>query len=367
MPVDPQLRSLGDAPELCALVALQGVGRRLGAIPGHKTLVWVASDNVLADFSEKAPNAERGDKGLDPLIPRARETLNEAHVSLYPLDVSQLEAGGVRAQQHSASVELKPTTNPQVDMLTLPAGSDVRQEALEAYNKSQRNMYPGRITAQLQQDTHPIQEIFVQLAQATGGRALRRAGDIAAELNSIVADGRAAYLLSFTPDTQADGKYHTLTVKCARPGVTLRYRNGYLYSAEPATVKDRFRQVVWQPRDENEIGITAATVEEAKGPAVRLNIAATDLELAQQDGRWTGKVDVFVVVRDDSGLHATVAGKRLGLALTPATYQRDMKDGLTVEETLPRMPDGALVRLIVIDEKSRRMGSVTLGANAAKR
>ena len=37
-----------------------------------------------------------------------------------------------------------------------------------------------------------------------------------------------------------------------------------------------------------------------------------------------------------------------------------MKDGLTVEEKLPKMPAGALVRLIVIDENSRRMGSVTM-------
>ena len=220
----------------------------------------------------------------------------------------------------------------------------------------------GRDTARMNADTHPIQPAFRELAQATGGRALRRSGDIAAELGSIVADGRAAYLLSFSPDTQADGKYHVLTMKCLRKDVKLRYRNGYLYAEEPATMKERFREAVWQPRDENEIGLTAETVSEPVGEGVRLNISATDLEMAQQDGRWTDKVDVFVVVRDDSGLHASVAGKRLGLALRPATYQRDMKDGLTVEEKLPKMPAGVLVRLIVIDENSRRMGSVTVGS-----
>jgi VWFA-related protein len=357
-PVDPQLRSLGDNPAQSALAALQGVGRHLGAIPGQKSLVWVASDNVLADFSEKAPSNERGDKHLEPLVLLARETLNEAHVSLYPLDVSQLEGGGVGANLESANVQVKPTTNTYIDLLTLPPGE--KEEANEALEKSQRDINPGRVSATLQQDTHPIQGVFRDLATATGGRALRRAGDIAAELNSIVADGRAAYLLSFTPDTPADGKYHVLAVKCMRPGVTLRFRNGYLYAQEPATMKERFREAVWQPRDENGIGLTATTVKEAKGPAVRLDIAGTDLAMAQQGGRWTDKVDVFLVVRDDSGLHASVGGKRLGLSLLPATYQRDMKDGLTVEEMLPKMPDGALVRLVVIDENSRRMGSVTV-------
>jgi len=232
-PVDPQLRSQGDAPPRGALVALQGVGRRLAAIPGHKSLVWVASDNVLADFSEKAPDNERGDKNLDPLAMRARETLNEARVSLYPLDASQLDASGVRAEQHSANAEVKPTSNPPVETLTMSKiAPGLAEEAQEALEKSQRDIYPGRVTAQL-----------------------------------------------------------------------------------------------------------------------------------QQDGRWTDNVDVFLVVRDDSGLHATVAGKRLGLALTPPTYRRNLKDGLTIEEKLPKMPDGALLRLIVIDENSRRIGSVTIGAN----
>ncbi len=80
-----------------------------------------------------------------------------------------------------------------------------------------------------------------------------------------------------------------------------------------------------------------------------------------RNGRWTDRVDVFLGMRDDSGLYANVAGKRLGLALTPATYQHDMKDGLAIEERLPKTPPGALLRLIVIDEISRRIGSVTLG------
>jgi VWFA-related protein len=359
VPVDPQLRALGDSPARSALAALQAVGRHLGAIPGYKSLVWVASDNVLADFSEKSPDNERGIKNLDPLERRAGETLNDGHVSLYPLDASQLEAGGVGANLESANVQVKPPSNQSADVLRLPPGEQA--EVAEEVAKSERDINPGRMTAQMQQDAHPIQGVFRDLATSTGGRALRRAGDIAAELNSIVADGRAAYLLTFTPDIKADGTYHVLTVKCSRRDVTLRYRNGYDYALEPTNVRDRFREAVWQPRDESEIGVTAATVKDAKGPAVRLSIAMTDLELAERNGRWTDIVDVFLVVRDDSEMRAVVTGKRLDLALVPTTYQLDVKDGLVVEESLPKMSEGSLLRLIVIDENSRRMGSVTLG------
>lgn len=350
-PPDAELRPLGDRPEDFALHLLVGIGRHLAGIPGHKSLVWISSDNVLADWSTQAVGREdTGNVFLDAPSIRARETLNEAHVSIYPLDVSQLEAGGIGADIGTRVVTAIGKTERD------PATSTVGDAAPTGKN--------GRDTARMQADTHPIQGTFRDLAAATGGRALRRAGDIAKELDSIVADGRAACLLSFTPDTPADDKYHALTVKTDRPGVTLRFRSGYVYSKEPATMRDRLRDAVWRPQDLNEIGLIALPSREPspKGDhaAVKMNIAAPDLALAHQGGRWMDQLDVFLVVRDDSGLHASMRGKRLGLALKPATYEQALKEGIPVEETLPKVPQGGSLRLIVIDENSQRIGTITL-------
>lgn len=362
-PPDPQLQSLGDSPELDALVALQGVGRRLAAISGHKSLVWVASDNVLADFSEKEPNNEKGDKNLGPLTLHVRETLNDANVSLYPLDVSQLEAGGVGANLAGANVELNPVANVQVDMASLPPGE--QQEAAEALAKSQRNADPGRLTSSMQQDTHPIQGEFRDLATATGGRALRRAGDIAAELNSIVADGRATYLVSFTPDTQPDDAYHRLTVEVqGRNGIALHYRTGYFYAKEPATMKERFQQAVWQPADINEIAITATAQSDAQGRLLRLSVAEAGLALEKDGDRWTDKLDIFLVERDDADWHAKVSGVVEALRMLPATYEQTMRDGLTFNERIPSLPAAGVVRVVIVDENSGRMGTITVQPSA---
>ena len=355
-PPDARLRAMGDRPEDFALRLLVGVGRHLAAIPGHKTLVWISSDNVLADWS--AQNVGREDTGnafLDGPAIRARETLNEAHVSIYPLDVSQLEEAGVGADIGTRNIT--------------PMGKSSRDPGTAAVGDSAPGNRNGRDTARMQEDTHPIQGAFRDLATATGGRALRRAGDIAHELDSIVADGRAAWLLSFAPDTPADGKYHVLTVKTDRPGVSLRFRTGYAYSIEPATMKDRFRDAVWRPQDLNEIGLIALRASDAgpdgKRPAVKLNIAGSDLALAQQGDRWMDKLGVFLVVRDDSGLHSSLTGKQLGLALKPATYQQIMKEGISMEEALPKIPPGDSLRVIVIDENSQRIGTITLGQGIA--
>jgi VWFA-related protein len=185
-PTDPQLRALGSNPARDALAILPGIARHLAAYAGHKSLVWVSSDNVLADLSDKAPDTERGSKFIDLLALSAREALNEAHISIYPLDASQLEAGGVAANVQHGNVQLNPT-NPG---LPLPSGSDQvkasdQGEVIEAAEKSQRDIYPGRITAQMQQDTHPIQGEFRDLAAATGGRVFRRSGNIATELDAV--------------------------------------------------------------------------------------------------------------------------------------------------------------------------------------
>jgi len=142
-----------------------------------------------------------------------QEALNDAHVSIYPLDASQLEAGSIGADLGNRNVT---------------ALGQTERSAVEADQGSGLN--PGRITAQLQEDVHPIQGIFREVSEATGGRTLRRSSDLAAELNGVVADGRAAYILSFTPDTQADGTYHQVVVKLtSRNNVKLRYRTSYFY------------------------------------------------------------------------------------------------------------------------------------------
>jgi hypothetical protein len=336
---------------------------------GHKSLIWVASDNVLADFSEKAPQSEKGDKYLEPLSLRAREALNEAQVSIYPLDSSQLEGGVVEANLQHANVQVNPTATAAQELSpsssSLTPGGTANREDLQAMKQAQRDMNPGRLTAQMQQDTHPIQGTFRELAEATGGRALRRASDIAGELQSIVNDGRAAYTLGFTPDVPADGSYHHLVVKMSsRRDVTVRYRTGYLYEKEPATLKERFQNAVWRPADQSEIALTATPARDANLVSLKLKIAATDIALAEQAGLWMDKLDVFLVQRDDAMLHAKLDGQTLVMRLKPSTYEKVLKEGISVDAPIKSMPENGALRIVVVDENTGRMGTLTIPASA---
>jgi VWFA-related protein len=351
-PTDANLRSLGSNPGRDLLPLLNHVGQHLAAIPGHKSLIWIASDNVLADWANQS--ATREDKGstfLHSMALNVQETLNEAHVSIYPLDASQIEAGIISADLRERNA--------------VPVGMTSKSQALDVLGDADPGMKPGRETARMQQDLHPIQGEYRELAEATGGRALRRAGDIAAELNGIVEDGRAAYQLSFTPNTPADDKYHNITVKApGRRDVTLRYRTGYQYSKEPEAMKDRLRQAIWQPRDAGEIGVSAEPRKTGGGCELKLNVAASDLGLKDQDGFWTDKLDILLVVRGEATARARVSGKRLGLRLKPATYQKALQDGIAFDQHVELKPEDGSVRLVAVDENSGRIGTVTVPASA---
>jgi VWFA-related protein len=359
--LDPQLRDFGANPARDSLAILVSVARHLAALPGHKDLVWISSDNVLADWNKQSVSIEKGSKFIEPFALRAQEAMNDAHVSVYPLDASQLEAGTIDASIRHRNVELTPAELDKAEMM----GKTGSSSGLEGQDIAVgRDMRPGRVIAEMQQNLHAIQGPIRELAEATGGRIFRRSGSVAAELNGVVADGHAAYLLSFTPDLPADDKYHLLTVKViGRRDIILRYRTGYEYDKEPTTLKDRFRKAVWQPADAAEIGLSAKTVPLSKGATLKLNIATPDLGLAQQGEFWAGKIDVFLVERDDAGLHAKVTGQTLSLKLKPATYWRLMRDGIPIEQSMEIRPDSGSVRVVVVDESSGRMGSVTIPAS----
>jgi VWFA-related protein len=340
--VDPNLRDNGSNPGRGALSILAGVARHLAAIPGHKNLVWVTSDNVLADWTNQAVASDKGSKHIEGFVLRAQEALNDAHVSVYPLDASQLETNAIDPSLQNRNVELSRS-------VTAPPGPQSGGAA------------PGRVAAQMQQDVHPIQAAIQEMAEATGGHVFRRSGDIASNLTEVVADGRAAYLLGFTPDAPADDQYHPLTVKLAgRRGVTLRYRTGYEYSKEPTSLKERLRQAIWQSLDVSEIAVSANRVAASEGATVKLNIATTDLALKQQDQHWLDKLDIFLVQRDDEGQHARITGQTLTLTLKPATYERLLQEGIPFDQFIEKLQDAGSVRIVVVDENSGRMGSVTI-------
>jgi VWFA-related protein len=351
-PVDPQLLSMGDDPARASLIILTQVARHLAAMPGHKNLVWVSSDNVLASWDDQKVGIDKSPKDERAFAIRVQEAMNDAHTAVYPFDVSQLEGGAITADMQHRNVELT------------QAAADNAGTAAAAGGPSAgggRNMQPGRIQAQMSQDLHPIQGTIREVAAATGGRTIRRTGELAAALTAIVDDGHAIYQLSFSPQGSPDDQYHAITVKISgKKGIALRYRTGYVFTKEATTLKDRFRAAIWRPLDTSEIGVTAESAASGAMTQVKVNITAADLGMEERGGRWMDKLDIFFIQRDDAGLHAQVEGQTLGLRLKSSTYQNVLTTGVPFEGAVAMRKGMSSIRVLVVDENSGRMGSVTI-------
>lgn len=371
--LDPQMRELGSNPGPNALDTLVEIAHHLAPRPGHKSLVWLTSDNALADWNRMSVTIEKHAKYIEPIALRTQEAMNNAHVSVYPLDASRLEANVINAEIGNRNVELTPTYQMPAAMEHEEEGPEVRSGIDINQFGQNRDLRPGRLTAQMQQDLRPIEGVFREIAEATGGKAFRRSSNIEGELNGVVAESHATYLLGFTPAQAADGQYHRLMVKLVgHRDATLRYRTGYQYDKEPITLKDRFAKAVWQPTDLKEIAISAQPVTDAGGHALRVTVAGSDLDLTQQNlaaGNreiWSGKLDIFLVQRDEMGQRAHVTGQTVGLHLKPSTYQHAVSDGLTFDQRIELKPkaDVSLLRVVVVDLNSGRIGSVSVPASA---
>lgn len=353
--IDPQLRQLGDNPLRQALASMISLARHFAPVSGHKSMVWIAGDSVLADWDDKAVGMEKEKSHFEAAILHTKESLNEAHISLYAIDASAVQTGAVSAELENQNVLL----NPVATANSAPGGS------------FSRNTSPGRVTATMQQEMHTIQTPVRELAESTGGRAVNKGGDLKAALDGIDQEATALYEIGFDPDTPADGKYHTLQVKIpSRKDVKLRYRSGYLYNEESGNTKERFQEAVWNPQDLTGIALTAEAepvTDPASGPGtVKLRIAFPGLALEQKNGRWADNLYIFVAQRDDAAQKAEVSGDTLRLSLKQATYDTGMPAGIPYRHPVDVQSKLGSVRIIVVDGNSGKMGSVTMPSSALK-
>jgi VWFA-related protein len=351
--IDPQLRQLGQNPLRASLQGMVAIAQHFAPIPGHKSLAWIAGDSVLADWQDRVVGMEKGPNTLDAALRHTQEALTEAHIALYAVDATTIEAAGPDASLANQNVMLDPTDKAYSN----PAGAPTR------------NTTAGRLGSQMQSDLHGIQGPVRKLVESTGGRAINRGSDLKATLDGIEQDSTSLYELSFNPDTPADGKFHTLQLKLpTRKDVKLRYRTGYLYTEETTGTKQRLQQAIWSPQDLTPITLTAEAVNAADSAsgknAIKLRIGFPGLDFQQKDARWTDQLYIFIAERDDATQKATVDGDTLRLFLKQATYDSGMPAGIPYQHEIQAKAKLGSIRVIVVDGNSGKMGSVTLPTSA---
>jgi VWFA-related protein len=266
---------------------LLAVVNGLKAIPGRKTVVFFSEGlaipaNVQAQFRNVISSA------------------NRANVSVYAID-----AGGLRTESgnQEAREELSQTSRRRADQEG--RGDTGRGDALT------RGLERNEDYLRLNPESG-----LGQLADETGGFLVRDTNDATPGFRRIQEDMRFYYLVSYTPTNLTfDGKYRTIAVKVARPGVTVQTRKGYFavrpeyavpvrgYEAPALALLER------SPRpDAFAIRLGALSFPENERPGlapVLVEIPGNTMAWApERTGGWHAQFAVVVRIKDARGKEA---------------------------------------------------------------
>jgi VWFA-related protein len=294
-----------------------GGGRSAGSTGGARRSGGESanSNSNLSSSSSQASELPGTGESYETDVERAIRALNEADVAVYPVNARGLTtAAPFGADRASFGNKNKaPTGGPAVDY---------GYETMEG------------------------------LAQETGGRAYHNINDLNSAIQDAEGDARVSYSLAFYPsDARLDDSYHRLQVEVKRPGVSVRYRPGYLATKQNAMAPSLADAVI-NPVNVTGIGFTAHLDPVDGGYKLSVTVDSRNLTIDQKDGKFTGMLQFLVVVGKVEQL-TTVP-----LSFTEDVYHRIQNQGLTLGARVKTPPGTTGFSLGFRDIPSGQVGTL---------
>jgi VWFA-related protein len=170
--------------------AFLGMAWSLSGIPGRKTLLWATGGFPFALDSPSTVPAGR----LSLLYERAMQALNEADISVYPVDVQGLVYG----EPGASSGRTQKVGGPIQPVVTRAWLRDAKKDTLRDF------------------------------AEMTGGKAFYNTNDLAGAFQRATDDASSCYMLGYYLDTKNNRPgWRQLKVKLEKKDVEIRARRGF--------------------------------------------------------------------------------------------------------------------------------------------
>lgn len=244
--------------------------------------------------------------------------------------------------------------------LSSPANSEASRSG---FGQVQREWKPTQMSM-----TATSHDTMLDLAEGTGGKAWFNSTDFAKAIRTSVDDASFTYTLGFYPtDVQANGKYHALKLKVDQPGITLRYRKGYIdlpeQSQNEATRKADLHNTVNSPLEATELSLVTQVKEDPTNPEnleLLIRVDPRGLTLTQENNTWNGTIDVLFVQKDTAGKQYNGREDTLNLHLNKERYNSVAHHGLAYRQRVIRAPLATELRVVVRDAATGATGSLTI-------
>ena len=308
------------------LRAFLSIAWSLSGVPGRKSLVWVTgSFPFYLDSYTTIP----GGGELASLYERAMKALNDAQISVYPVDAHGLLSDPTFAGDNNGS------------MLGAPEGG------VDLLNESSVNSLKN-------------------FAKMTGGVAYYNTNDLSGAFRRAAADSSSYYLLTYYLDTHNTRPgWRKLQVNLSRKDVEVRARAGFLVTAANVdpdiTHKADMQFALGSPLESTGIAVTARWLgTTADGTKKKIAFALQVPESGLIDEADKNHFDLeFLAQATLKGTAADTVGQTIKGNVRAESMAKLKSDGIFYKNALDLPPGDYQVRFIVRDNVSGRIGSLT--------
>jgi len=306
------------------LEALREIGEAFAGIPGRKSMIW-ATGGFPFEIDDASTFGLRN-RDLLPAYEQAWRALNEANISVYPLDVSDL----VNPAHVGAGIGRPQPQHVHVDMHIA-------------------NM-----------------ENF---ATVTGGKFCDRSWDAKKCFDQAAKDSSDYYLLGiYDRGGTAKPGWRKLSVRSMRAGLQVRARTGYYMGGaaqEKSDEKVEIEKALLAPFDYPALpmtvkitGTAASTNKGAKTVAFVYAVPGAGISVEAQNGNQL-RLEFAALARDSAGKIMGSYSKVIGGKLSEAQALQVREKGVLFTGTMELAPGEYSLSFVVKDEVNDKLGSVT--------
>jgi VWFA-related protein len=313
--------------------ALESIADYMATVPGRKNLIWVSGA-----FPFPYALGNPGCRFTSSDVLQICRAISNANMALYPVDARGLLGPN----------DIVPTFN---------AATPGRRPG--GMPQTVSSSYSG-FTLSLQ--------TMRMLADRTGGLAFYNTNDITNSVRRAVDDSANHYMLGFYPlENEWNNKFHSIKVKVNRPGVEVRYRQGFYAIREPQLAeKDRAALALNAARSPLELTRLALMVRLNQSPSpgavfqFEIVLDPHQLTLQSNDNLMTGALYLAFLQCTKAGNILEAKQELVHLRLSESTYRNALVNRLSLSRQLPAVPGVEQLRIGVCDGGSDNIGSISV-------
>lgn len=305
----------------------------VSGIPGKKAVLWATAG---FPFFLDGPAAVPGGY-LSVLYERTMQALNDAEISVYPVDVRGL-------------VNFSPSA-----------------DASRSGGAKGGSAFAQSLAARSWLQTSTL-DALKDFAAMTGGRAFYNTNDLAASFRRAAEDSSSYYLLGYYLDTKnTKPGWRQLKVKVHQPGTEVRARSGFLVTNATVnpelSLKTDIGFALTSPFDSTGIPLTVrwrGMTSDGGKKKVQFGLHVAPEGVTLEGTRNQLNMEIAVVaVTQKSGAQADSFGQTIKAEPSQETVAKLKAEGLAYNNNLELPPGQYTVRFVVRDNLTGKLGSVS--------